>query len=133
MSNPDNSKMTLTPWKKQSITILLIGETGVGKTSFLDLLANICAGRVMEEFKEEHERENEYDGPGAGGRSQTMKPKLYRITCANGSIVNILDTPGLSDPRGVEFDDSHKRAIADFIKDQIGEYARRAPLPEEEC
>ncbi|KAF9492685.1 hypothetical protein BDN71DRAFT_1396304 [Pleurotus eryngii] len=98
------------------MTILLIGETCVGKTSFLDLLANVCAGRVMNEFKEEHERQNEYD---AGGRSQTKKPKLYRITCSNGSTINVIDTPGLSDPRGMEFDDEHKQAIADFIKTQI--------------
>ncbi|KAF4607944.1 hypothetical protein EYR40_000280 [Pleurotus pulmonarius] len=121
MSNPDNSnsKMTLTPWKKRSITILLIGETGVGKTSFLDLLANVCAGRVKEEFREEHVRENECGGPRAGGRSQTMMPRCYRIVCPNGFTVNVVDTPGLSDPRGMEFDDEHRRAITDFIKTQI--------------
>ncbi len=113
--------MTLTPWKKDSLTILLIGETGVGKTAFMDLLANVCAGRVMEDFKAEHKKDNEAGGSGSG--SQTNKPKLYHITCANGYMVHVLDTPGLADTRGTDFDDAHKAAIAETIKDQIGEPA----------
>ncbi|KAF9492705.1 hypothetical protein BDN71DRAFT_1433064 [Pleurotus eryngii] len=113
----DNSKMTLTPWKKDSLTILLIGETGVGKTAFMDLLANVCAGRVMEDFKAEHKKDNEAGGSGSG--SQTNKPKLYHIKCANGYMVHVLDTPGLADTRGTDFDDAHKAAIAETIKDQI--------------
>ncbi|KAG9226872.1 hypothetical protein CCMSSC00406_0003455 [Pleurotus cornucopiae] len=112
MPNSDDSKMTLTPWKKHSITILLIGETGVGKTSFLDLLENVCAGRVVDEFKAEHAREADSDT-----RDRSEKPQLHRITCANGSAINVIDTPGLSNPR--EFNEEHRRALAYFIEEQI--------------
>ncbi|KAJ8482073.1 hypothetical protein ONZ45_g15079 [Pleurotus djamor] len=113
----DNSKMTLTPWKKSDMTILLIGETGVGKTAFLDLLANVCAGRTLEQFSRVHISTNEAGGSQLG--SQTNKPSLYKITCANGYLVHILDTPGLADTRGTDFDDQHKQSIADAIRNEI--------------
>ncbi|KAJ8522112.1 hypothetical protein ONZ45_g1292 [Pleurotus djamor] len=113
-SDIDNSKMTLVPWKKKTITILLIGETGVGKTAFLDLLANVCAGRKFEDFAPVHVKTNEAGGSSAG--SQTNEPKLYTIICANGHEVRVLDTPGLADTRGIDYDNRHKEAIAEAIK-----------------
>lgn len=85
----------------------------MGKTSFLDLLENVCAGRGVEEFKAEHARET---------RDQSEKPQLHRITCSNGSAINVIDTPGLSNPR--EFNEEHRRALAYFIEEQIGEHTR---------
>ncbi|KAJ8522121.1 hypothetical protein ONZ45_g1275 [Pleurotus djamor] len=113
----DNSKMTLTPWKKPSLTILLIGETGVGKTAFLDLLANVCSGRKLEQFTKAHITSNEAGGSGIG--SQTNKPSLYKIIAANGYEVKVLDTPGLADTRGTEFDNQHKQSIAEAIRSEI--------------
>ncbi|KAJ8522111.1 hypothetical protein ONZ45_g1291 [Pleurotus djamor] len=113
----DNSGMTLKPWKKKTMTILLIGETGVGKTAFLDLLANICAGRKLEDFTPAHIVDNEAGGSVTG--SQTNEPKLYAVQCANGHEVRILDTPGLADTRGIEYDNKHKAAIAEAIKDKV--------------
>ncbi|KAF7439905.1 hypothetical protein PC9H_000242 [Pleurotus ostreatus] len=81
------------------MSILLIGETGVGKAAFLDLLANIG---------------DEVGGSVAG--SQTKKPILYQIASANGCQVRILDTPGLANVRGYEWDSKHKASIAEAIR-----------------
>ncbi|KAJ3757824.1 hypothetical protein EV361DRAFT_283003 [Lentinula raphanica] len=112
---PTNRKMTIQPpWAKRQINLILIGETGVGKTALLDLLANVCAGVELEDFKATHQAKSERGGSQAG--SQTNVPEFYTIPCANGHIVNILDTPGLADTRGIDMDNEHKAAIANAIK-----------------
>ncbi|KAJ3714039.1 hypothetical protein C8R42DRAFT_726546 [Lentinula raphanica] len=108
-------KMTIQPpWTKRVINLILIGETGVGKTAMLNLLANVCAGIPLEEFEEKNDLENEQGG--STSTSQTNRPHLYNITCANGHKINILDTPGLADTRGTDKDNEHKDAIANAIK-----------------
>ncbi|KAF9256843.1 hypothetical protein L218DRAFT_880859 [Marasmius fiardii PR-910] len=109
--------MRIQSWNKNKITVILIGETGVGKTAMLNLLANICAGVDLEDFKETHVFKNERGG--AVGSSQTLKPVLYHIVCADGKEVNILDTPGLADTRGIDKDNEHREAIANVIKEKI--------------
>ncbi|TFK49481.1 hypothetical protein OE88DRAFT_1713641 [Heliocybe sulcata] len=102
------------PWKKTQLTVILIGETGVGKTAFLSLLYNVCAGVPLEEWAPVHLEANEAGGSKSG--SQTLGPMMYTIPCENGSTLRILDTPGLADTRGVEKDEEHKAAIAEYIK-----------------
>jgi len=109
-------KRTLNSWEKNQITIILIGETGVGKTAFMSLLYNACAGIPLEQWTPVHLEVNEAGGSKAG--SQTLRPKMYIIPCENGSTVRILDTPGLADTRGIEKDEEHKAAIAEYIKDR---------------
>ncbi|KAM6499735.1 hypothetical protein JOM56_005243 [Amanita muscaria] len=98
-------------------TILLVGETGTGKTTFLSLLANILSGRNAGEYVFIHDEANE---AGGGERhSQTMFAKHYRFESSNGVKVCILDTPGLVDTRGLEQDTQHKASIVGAIKDHI--------------
>ncbi|KIK52876.1 hypothetical protein GYMLUDRAFT_77679 [Collybiopsis luxurians FD-317 M1] len=117
--SPKQSKMAMKPsWDKPEINIILIGETGVGKTSMLNLLANVCAGVELDEFRETHFISNEQGGSQAG--SQTNKPCFYVILCANGKVVKILDTPGLADTCGMDKDNEHKQAIiASAIKEKF--------------
>ncbi|KAK7051043.1 hypothetical protein VNI00_005155 [Paramarasmius palmivorus] len=104
----------LEPWRKQEMNIILLGETGVGKSAFLDLLGNVCAGVELDDFKLVHHLHNEtVDNKGV---SQTDDPKLYRIDCANGHKLNILDTPGTVVTRGIDHDKGHTQAIANVIK-----------------
>ncbi|KAJ3995803.1 hypothetical protein F5050DRAFT_1712610 [Lentinula boryana] len=112
--SPSREMTIQPPWTKSVINLILIGETGVGKTALLNLLANVCAGIPLEEFEEKNQLKNEEGGSTSG--SQTNQPHLYNITCANGYKINILDTPGLADTRGIDKDNEHKEAIANAIK-----------------
>ncbi|KAF9255391.1 hypothetical protein L218DRAFT_1008638 [Marasmius fiardii PR-910] len=103
---------------KKDFTILLVGETGVGKTSFLSLIGNIVAGRKTSQYIDMHEGSNEVGGPES--QSQTDSAKLYEFKSPrNGFVVRVLDTPGLADTRGFRQDEHHKASIAQAIQDHV--------------
>lgn len=103
--------------KKSEYTILLVGETGVGKTSVLSFLGNVLAGHRPDEYVEGYDAGNEEGG--SQSQSQTNMAKVYEFTSRNGVTLRILDTPGLADTRGIAMDEYHKNSIATAIKDQI--------------
>ncbi|KZW01531.1 hypothetical protein EXIGLDRAFT_65004 [Exidia glandulosa HHB12029] len=109
----------LQPLMKSEITIILVGETGVGKTTFMSLLANVAARRSVLEFQPQHNREN--DSKLDASKSQTKAAMLYEIQRYDGVLLRILDTPGLCDTRGVEQDAVHKASIANAIREHIGQ------------
>jgi GTPase SAR1 family protein len=102
---------------KQTLTILLVGETGVGKTALLDLVANLLGGLEPTTYRSTHNAANEAGGSKVG--SQTNEALLYELTSLNGIKVRVLDTPGLADMRGMEHDEKHKASIACVIRDTI--------------
>ncbi|KAJ7226853.1 hypothetical protein GGX14DRAFT_530807 [Mycena pura] len=99
-------------------TILLVGETGVGKSSVLQLFANVLAGNPA--FKYDFSvlnHQNETSGSQAS--SQTNAAHLYEFVSKNGQKLRILDTPGLADTRGLQYDERHKKSIATQIQNHI--------------
>jgi GTP-binding protein EngB required for normal cell division len=108
---------SLTRVKKGTMTVILVGETGVGKTSFMSLLANVCVGRQIEEFRLEHDTTNESNL--SKSQSQTNSAMMYTFKRWDGCTLRILDTPGLCDTRGLEQDNEHKRSIAETIKAKV--------------
>ena len=111
-------------WKKDEMKIIIVGETGVGKTAFMSYIDNMCRGRAIDQFTNTFDEGNESGGNGS--ESQTQTAVLYHITCAKSSrprskpqIISILDTPGLGDTRGVDRDNQNKQDVAEKIKDNL--------------
>jgi predicted ATPase len=68
-------------------TILLIGETGVGKSSVLEFIANTLTGNDMDHYDFEIlDRTNEQHG--SDNQSQTNSARLYEIRSKNGVMVS---------------------------------------------
>ncbi|PBK60448.1 hypothetical protein ARMSODRAFT_966036 [Armillaria solidipes] len=103
--------------KQKEFTILLVGETGVGKTAVLSLIANVLAGKRPDNYKEFYDPDNEVGG--TQKHSQTKSARIYTLKSVNGVTVRILDSPGLADTRGIQRDELHKKNIAEAIQDSI--------------
>ena len=72
---------------KAPYTILLVGETGVGKSSVLELIANVLAGNDTDRYNfDVLDRTNEQDGP--TNQSQTDSARIYEFTSKNGVVVS---------------------------------------------
>ncbi|KAF9464254.1 hypothetical protein BDZ94DRAFT_1297271 [Collybia nuda] len=102
---------------RNQFTILVVGETGTGKTTVLSLIANVLGGKSPNTYEKFHEVKNEAGG--TAKHSQTNKAMLYTFESQNGVKVQILDTPGLADTRGIAQDEQHKESIANAIKNNI--------------
>ena len=115
-------------------TILLVGETGVGKSAFLEFIANVLIGNNLDCYDFGIlNRSNERNGPTNQGG--TTSARFYEFTSKNGVVVSkdilnvevcvtlpkvrILDTPGLPDIRSIEQDELHKKSIATEIEKHI--------------
>ena len=100
--------------------MLLIGETGSGKTSFLNLLCNY--GIVQElgidvgvqhfhsfnEIKLENAISNKM-------QSKTSDALKYAVSLGDTNL-EIIDTPGFGDSRGIKEDEKHVTRIIDALK-----------------
>jgi predicted ATPase len=68
-------------------TILLVGETGVGKSSFLEFIANVLSGNEMSRYDFEIlDYTNELAG--SDNQSKTSSARLYKFTSKNGVEVS---------------------------------------------
>jgi hypothetical protein len=103
--------------KKLTLTILVVGETGVGKTAFLNLIINILEGQDPATYRDMYSIANEEGGSKMG--SQTREALVYEFSSLNGVRVRFVDTPGLADTRGMLHDEQHKASIARTIQNSV--------------
>eukprot|EP00731_Ephydatia_muelleri_P013351 Em0007g661a len=95
--------------------VLLIGHSGAGKTSMLNLIYNLEKVRALqgkhgpEFFHSCHDTafERLLSNP---MESKTTEAKEYCLTFSD-IYINIIDTPGFGDTQGTEKDDEHLRTI----------------------
>lgn len=112
--------------KGTDIEVLILGQTGSGKTTFFNTAANYFLGgsfgiKPQEQRIEvmiptrflkstntncSHSENNVNDQ----GKSQTSKPKAYKLSIADRSIT-FIDTPGMGDTEGIARDEKHLRNI----------------------
>ena len=95
-------------------TLLLIGETGSGKSTLVNAMANYCAGvkygdNVRYRLVVEPARDQAF--------SQTQEVTSYLVECEKFSYtLRLIDTPGFGDTSGVERDEAITRQIYDTLQ-----------------
>ena len=114
--------------EQRSINIMVIGETGVGKSTWLHCFLNYLQGIQIEEKNryylfDEKKLQEEYnrthpDEQKSSGASVTDKPAIYNIkpTKVSKDPIRLIDTPGFPrflDIRGDKYDEK----ITDDIKE----------------
>jgi predicted ATPase len=72
---------------KAPYTILLVGEIGVGKSSFLELIANVLLGNDVDHYDFDTLDDTNEQG-GSNNQSQTNAVHLYEFTSKSGLMVS---------------------------------------------
>jgi len=68
-------------------TILLVGDSGVGKSSVLEFIANVLAGNDVDHYNVNTLDQTNERG-GSDNQSQTTAARLYELTSKNGMVVS---------------------------------------------
>ncbi len=113
--------------KSNDLNILVLGETGSGKSTFINTITNFFRGGQLNHLKiaiptrfhraTEEFRSNESDLRNVSS-SKTDSCSVYRFT-HGGINYNFIDTPGLADTRGPAQDEKNLAKILDFAS-QLG-------------
>ena len=124
--------------KDGDLNVMIMGETGVGKSTWINAIANYLEFNTLEEamknkasdmkalipstFNFMQKGQNQVITVGeqdenekfAVGKSATQKPKEYQLLVGD-RTVNFIDTPGIGDTEGIEIDRQNFDNILTFI------------------
>ena len=103
----------------QAITLMVVGETGTGKTTLLNCYLNYLLGiEISDKFR----YKIIYEDPskfGGNEKSQTSEVTIYKIRRPVGKPIIIVDTPGFGDTSGIETDINTVAKIKDCFTNKI--------------
>ncbi|XP_067265859.1 uncharacterized protein [Chanodichthys erythropterus] len=105
--------------KKQNKVILMVGETGAGKTTMINTIINYFLGVKFEdeEFYQITEEEKDKDQ----SQSQTSAVTVYEVFVEeNPTSLTIIDTPGYGDTEGYERDREISEYLIRLFSDEDG-------------
>ncbi|KIL85474.1 hypothetical protein FAVG1_11432 [Fusarium avenaceum] len=125
----------------EDLNILILGETGVGKSTWINAFINylshesiddaleaenfkwvipcsfqtqtVADGRFVETEIKIGSSQSEKDG--SGGQSATQSTKVYTVDIGK-TRVRLIDTPGIGDTRGVDQDNSNMNDILSVLR-----------------
>ena len=118
------------PKKHNPFRMLVIGETGSGKTSFLNLLCNFgtieALGLGLDSVEALHQFRNFNDMQlenmmSSQMASKTSGAKLYNVELGELKL-GIIDTPGFGDSRGIEEDEKNVKKIIAALENEETEF-----------
>ena len=102
-----------------AITIMVVGETGTGKTTLLNCYLNYLLGiEISDKFRYKiiYEDPSKFRGK---EKCQTSEVTIYKIRRPVGKPIIIVDTPGFGDTSGIETDMNTLAKIKDFFTNKI--------------
>ncbi|CAG9982203.1 unnamed protein product [Clonostachys byssicola] len=110
------------------INILILGETGVGKSTFINAFINYLSYETLDLAKASEQLETNPNQPieekiikvggrddeadGSRGASATQQTNVYSVNIGSATY-RLIDTPGIGDTRGIQFD---KQNMADILR-----------------
>jgi hypothetical protein len=127
------------------INILLLGETGVGKSTFINAFANYLTFNTMQQAEQgrpvvlipvsflitvgnnfdeyivkfgdvDGSNNEDFEHPGQSV-TQHCRSYVFNVDYNHGKKVCIIDTPGFGDTRGIDQDDYNMTHILEYIRD----------------
>ena len=124
IKDKDNLKIYLYPTdelnneeEEKSIILMVVGQTGSGKTTLLNAYINYIMGInynddfryviINEQFNKKQDQ------------SQTSEVTIYKIKAPDGTVIQIIDTPGFGDTGGIKKDIEITQKIRQTFIDKL--------------
>jgi len=102
----------------KAMSLIVLGQTGSGKTTLLNSLINFLLG-VKQSDTFRFELIHEVTGQ-SQAHSQTSEVTLYKIkSYGKFPALNIIDTPGFGDTRGIQYDKKIFEMIFNFFNEKL--------------
>ncbi|KAL6491155.1 hypothetical protein MHYP_G00015000 [Metynnis hypsauchen] len=107
--------------KTQNKVILLVGETGTGKTTLINAIVNYTLGVKIDDDVWFEITEDEAAETADQTETQTTEVTVYEVFVQEKEFsVTIIDTPGYGDTRGAEYDEQVAENLLKLFKNDTG-------------
>lgn len=103
--------------EKRAIVLMVVGQTGSGKTTLLNAFINYI---LKIKYEDDFRYHIIYENFGkTNEKSQTSKVTIYNIKASDGTIIQIVDTPGFGDTGGIKKDIEITQQIRQTFIDKL--------------